>query len=145
MQHAKKSHKSARIPWALYLSASACLAVACLVLMVACAPSRSLGERSLTGARLHDLSTKIQEHHEAQNPPALPGSLQALASGDRSPRLHISTRDAWGRPIRYQTQGGARFQLRSSGVDGIFHNSDDIVWNEVASIKGKNTTPEEAP
>ena len=44
----------------------------------------------------------------------------------------VEVNDAWGRPIRYRTQGTGNFPLlTSAGPDGIFDNADDIVSSEL--------------
>src|SRR5215213_6687147 len=51
----------------------------------------------------------------------LPSSLQpVLQAGEAGPDI-----DPWGRVIRYRP-AGSRFEVRSSGSDGIFETKDDI-------------------
>ena len=63
----------------------------------------------------------------------LPTTLAEMAANDRGERAGESTRsnslpvDSWGRAITYVVLNTNEFELRSSGVDGLYSNDDDIV------------------
>ncbi len=44
----------------------------------------------------------------------------------RAGMLTGSTKDAWGRDIRYERRSDGSFRLTSAGKDGIFDTADDI-------------------
>lgn len=111
-------------------------AVAFLILLPAGLVYTLVGTHERTGRRKAEWDAKVQLMEFKAllddylvNSKKLPGSLSELTkASDRNPAPFINSipDDPWGNPYVYRVIGASKFDLRSTGEDGIANTEDDI-------------------